>query len=497
MLTQLHPLQNCLVRIYFNHSIYPDIPCGAGVVIDDEKFLTCGHVIKASLGLSSDFPDVPDQPVSIDFPLVKNSKRITAKVVFWDNEYDIAGLKFLEKIPNEIAPIFLYKTENLRNNPVSACGFPSKYPNGTWAKGELRGPVDTGWIEIVDPQSTGHFVQQGFSGSPVWDESLERCIGIVVAADKAEAYRTSYLIPAILIGDRWKELPIKTIDQKTNTDQRRDLPSLLPYQVNHWYQKKLLEELCENSKSILPRPVIAIVHGNSDQAQDMFLKRLCWEFIPRIINSQPPAQNFHLRWPSEINSVKNLSKALTKSLGEIFSYNQTASCQDIQDKLAIDPRTIVIDTVLTTNNPGKYNGDILKGFLDYWQNWPDLQPHQNLFIFLFLNYRISEKHSIKSFTYMIRKRQVLSQISHCNFQQYRRIIGTVLPELKGILQSDVEEWARTYARDYLDDDITVTLYKIRKLYDTHEKEQRIPMEILASYLKEFLKAGSNLEEVIA
>lgn len=487
MLPQLHPLQKCLARIYYGDKAHLNMPCGAGVVVDDRKLLTCAHVVKAALGLREAL-EQPEQLISVDFPLATMNKRVSAKVIFWDFEADIAGLEFTEEIPNEVTPVFLHKTNDLMENSIKSFGFPSGYPKGTWAKGELRGPIDSGWVEIVDSQLTGHFVQQGFSGGPVWDETLQCCIGIVVATDSVAASRTSYLMPAVVIGDKWKALSVKVAERKSRSAAPRIFPPLLPYRVDCSSQKIQLEKICENSRSDSPKPIVIVVHGNDNQAHDMFLNRLKYEFIPAIIKSNS-INDIHLPWPADMNNVNDLHKRLTRSLGEKVLYDPTITCEDVQKNLASDGRIAVVDTILLTDEWMKHRGGFLESYLDYWQNWPSLNPRQNLFVFLFLTHKTPSETSVfNKIRYTLRKKQILVKISHCEFHHYPRIIAALLPELIGASQFDAEEWARTEARDYLGDDLTVVMSKIRKLYENLEN---IPMETLAFKLKEILTSSSG------
>lgn len=481
-----HPLENCLARIFYGDEARQNTPCGTGVVLEGERVLTCAHVVNAALKLPRESKDRPNQIISLDFPLSDSERRVTANIVFWDHDIDLAVLKLIDSLPDEVKPIFLTITDELWGHSVQAFGFPSKHELGTWADCKLRGSVTSKWVEIIDPITTGNFIQQGFSGGPVWNETLQCCVGIVIAVDKNEERRVGYLIPAHKIAEKWKELPVHR--QKSKPVQKREFPSLLPYRVDCSSQKIQLEKICENSRSDAPKPIVIVVHGNDNQAHDMFLNRLKYEFIPAIIKSNS-INDIHLPWPADMNNVNELSKRLTRSMGEKVLYDPTITCEDVQKNLASDGRIAVVDTILLTDEWMKHRSGILESYFDYWQNWPNLNPRQNLFVFLFLTHKTPSETSVfNKIRYTLRKKQILVKISHCKFHNYPRIIAALLPELIGASQFDAEEWVRTEARDYLGDDLTVVLSKVRKLYKNLEN---IPMETLAQNLKEILVSSSG------
>jgi len=204
--SQFHPLQSCLARIFFGNDSRKSGPCGAGVLLSGERVLTCAHVIASALNVGRGTEEQPAGVVSLDFPLTKSKRKVNANLIFWDVDSDLAGLKLLEPLPSDVEAISLIETIDLLNDTVKAFGFPEGYPKGTWANGILRGPNTDGWLEIVDTQSTGYFIQPGFSGGPVWDETLKCCIGIVIAAEKNPSIRTGYLIPTSVIVEKWPDI---------------------------------------------------------------------------------------------------------------------------------------------------------------------------------------------------------------------------------------------------------------------------------------------------
>jgi S1-C subfamily serine protease len=108
--------------------------------------------------------------VLLDFPLAELEWTVTARVIHWNAESDIAALEVMEKAPAGTRPVHLVTADDLWGHHFRAFGFPTGYDSGVWASGQLLGREATGWIQVEDTKVTGHRVQPGFSGTPVWDE---------------------------------------------------------------------------------------------------------------------------------------------------------------------------------------------------------------------------------------------------------------------------------------------------------------------------------------
>jgi hypothetical protein len=486
-----HPLENCLVRIFYSDESRKKISCGTGVALSDGRILTCAHVIKEALQLKGDLANMPEQHISLDFPFSSLKRTITTRIIFWDVDSDIAGLAALEELPAEVIPASLYVADNLWGHRIQAFGFPDRYPAGTWADSELRGPNIDGWIEIVDPQSTGYYVQQGFSGGPVWDADLGGCIGIVVAADKNSALRTSYLIPAHMIAEKWN---IITVLRKAHPRQKRELPPLLAYRINRATQAEDLRKLFRKNDRQKPLPMIGIIHGDEQQAHDMFLARLANEIVPDVLSinsSQTPVIRVQLPWPTHLQKIGDLGEVMARELSNQILHLHDASSEDVQRTLVSYNSPVIIEMELLTDDWMKHKKGILEAILEFWNTWPPLVPHQDLFVFLYITHNIPTSNWLKQRMYLIRKRQIFMQLEHCAFHRYERTVATVLTELTNVSQSDVRTWARTIAQEFFEGDLATLMAKIRAVFG---EAKTLPMEPLAFKLKEILISSSGDQE---
>lgn len=190
-------LERSLVRLFFENS---NSPAGAGFLISKRHILTCAHVVIAALNLDRNTTTLPRNTVRVDFPFLPTLLNLEARVVLWnipstENGDDIAIMEVLQDLPTETLPARLSDLERTALQEFKAYGFPVGYPNGIWAVGVLRGRVASGRVQVEDLRQTGYFIEQGFSGTAVWNENLGGVVGMIVSADTDRSVRTAFMIP--------------------------------------------------------------------------------------------------------------------------------------------------------------------------------------------------------------------------------------------------------------------------------------------------------------
>jgi tetratricopeptide (TPR) repeat protein len=173
---------------------------GAGFLVGERYVLTCAHVVPA------DIQEAPADEVLLDFPLIEPERTLTAHVIHWDAERDVAGLELTKAPPADAQPVRLVTTDDLWGHSFRAFGIPAGYDDGVWTSGVLRGRIGSGWVQIEDVKEPGYWVQPGFSGTPIWDEQLDGVVGMVVAADTDRATKAAFMIPAQALVEVWPEL---------------------------------------------------------------------------------------------------------------------------------------------------------------------------------------------------------------------------------------------------------------------------------------------------
>jgi len=193
------PLEASIVRIFATEGGV----VGTGFLVGETTVLTCAHVITTALGITHDAPTAPEMSISLDFPLIATGYKLTAQVIFWqsvqaDGGGDIAVLHLKNPLPEGTRIARLVTADDLWDHIFRAFGFPRSHDQGVWASGKLRAREATGWVQIEDVKITGTRVQQGFSGSAVWDEQLDGVVGMVVAADE-DTSKIAYIIPSTVL----------------------------------------------------------------------------------------------------------------------------------------------------------------------------------------------------------------------------------------------------------------------------------------------------------
>jgi hypothetical protein len=187
---------------------------GVGFLVDGQLALTCAHVLRTAFGLAEGHGPPDGATIQVDAPLLpelRNGNSLVRATVekFVERgpagEGDIAVLRLDAPIPGT-RPVHLAATSTLWNHMAGVFGLPGQRPDGVWHSGLLKEVQGNGWIQMnLDPGSGGYAVSQGFSGAPVWDETLGGVVGMMVATE-AGSPAVSYLIPTECLVETWPGL---------------------------------------------------------------------------------------------------------------------------------------------------------------------------------------------------------------------------------------------------------------------------------------------------
>lgn len=204
--TGARSLDAAILRIFAG----PEHPVGAGFLVADDLALTCAHVVATALGIADGVEPPMGATIEIDLPLLgpaHSGMRATAGIERWVPAQDVAVLRLAEPMPGARPIRLINQPENLEDlwgHPARAFGVPAGHPGGVWHNGVLRAGQAEGWVE-VDRDGDGHRIAPGFSGSPVWDDTLAGVVGIVVVAERGQTPAGS-LIPTEQLVEAWPEL---------------------------------------------------------------------------------------------------------------------------------------------------------------------------------------------------------------------------------------------------------------------------------------------------
>ena len=154
---------------------------GTGFVIGEDGLIaTCAHVVlDAEAG--------PGGTVSLVFPARPQEIR-TAVVTrdYWrdDKAEDVAILRLEDSLPEGVTPLPL-RTYSGKHD-LSSFGFPQEDPSdGRWGHGQVLGPLKMNGFNRLQLRSEE--TTKGFSGAPVWDDTLQAVIGMIIGIGKGRS----------------------------------------------------------------------------------------------------------------------------------------------------------------------------------------------------------------------------------------------------------------------------------------------------------------------
>ena len=312
-------------------------------------------------------------------------------------------------------------------------------------------------------------------------------------------------------------------EQEFKIKEGRDIPLLLAYYVNRKEQEfKIKEALKKMFHRSYSQPLLYLIHGDQSQCLEKFFEHLKKEYLPKIFkgNTNITTNNnyiecitaYNLVWPPINTNIEDLKERLKDNLvdsvfGNILD-DQLASIAKINEYLA-SIGTVIIRTQLLSNDLQKNSSIMIEKFIEFWQNWPKLSSNQYLIIFLFIKYQIEPNQNFfqklqngvfqnifkkssntRTSKYSIQKS--IKNLSSSNFTKFDKIMLVVLPELEGITQKDVEDWARSKeVKHYWDEEnIQDLIDRIEDMFEKWKKQQAddtMPMRELAKNLINILR----------
>ena len=168
---------------------------GTGFVVSAEGLIvTCAHVLSDQIGAE------PGDVVTVRFAV--NGQEHSATVTAWWRDkasQDVALLSVLAPLPEEAAILPLVRAQHSQGHPFVTFGYHQTAKiEAIHSRGTIRGLVTENGI--VRLQLYAHEVSHGFSGAPVWDETLEGVAGIIQQGAKPDSQgrlvETSFATPS-------------------------------------------------------------------------------------------------------------------------------------------------------------------------------------------------------------------------------------------------------------------------------------------------------------
>ncbi|WP_030543301.1 trypsin-like peptidase domain-containing protein [Streptomyces albus] len=166
-------------------------PVGAGFLLAPDVVLTCAHVVAYASGEEDGTAEVaPGTRVTLDMPLDADlsGRSWTAEVEHCveergDSTGDVAVLRVRGAVPGG-RPLALAEPATAWDKRVGIVGFTGPRPGGSWYWGVLGGPTEEGWRQLSRTDETRPHIEEGFSGSPVWDSRGRTVVGLVAQSQR-------------------------------------------------------------------------------------------------------------------------------------------------------------------------------------------------------------------------------------------------------------------------------------------------------------------------
>lgn len=196
----MREVRNFIVRIIGGD--INNIPVGCGFLIGTDKrhIFTCCHVVNAALNRRE--ITKPSEIVLLDFPFLAPNFLFKAEVDRWHFEindvlHDICVLKLLDEIPVDAKPAPFVQADDYSGDAFRAFGFPDGFEdNGREVKGILGAKQVNGRVLAEGISQFGYFIEQGFSGTPIWNSTRGGVCGMAFQVDTPAAVKVASITPA-------------------------------------------------------------------------------------------------------------------------------------------------------------------------------------------------------------------------------------------------------------------------------------------------------------
>jgi GUN4-like/Trypsin-like peptidase domain len=288
---------------------------GVGFLVSDRYLLTCAHVVTSALGIPQNTQEMPSGFVELDF-LVASGQKVKSKVTFWQPVNpsqigeDIAGLVLEDALPEGVQPLRLMSCGNFWGHQVRILGFPKEHRDGIWATGTLRDKQAQGWVQFDGIASQDRAIEKGFSGAPIWDETVKGVVGMAVAAEKRrEDVTAAFMIPTSILSAIWSNLiPVEPltssmvesqeITSKSDFQQRR-LKTQLEHLQEEWELRSEKLKKLRLALAIETETAVRFQLEYRIQAEEIQLERLT-----KRLNKLEQPQSFNNNLPHPLTPLQ-------------------------------------------------------------------------------------------------------------------------------------------------------------------------------------------------
>lgn len=327
------------------------------------------------------------------------------------------------------------------------------------------------------------------------DKTRIRNLKKILKKDRLLAHFTT---PADLKARISAALSIEINNLKANGKGKADrpkqkIPLILPYLSNRSVQKAELKRVLstENQKLLHKKPLVCISHGDENECHDKFVEIIQQYWLPELLDDTRVNASIiskRVGWPNPQlgkNRFQEFISNLSKKITGKFDQTPAEITKGLNDGLA----PWMIYSTLQTEGWQKGESEIIKNWLDYWNEFPDLAYGRQLFIFLCIKYENTEGMSYwQKRKYRALNEKVRKFLDNFQLEAYKNIQGLIFTELGAVRSYQLADWIAEYASNYCrDEDLRYKIDHYYKEFYQKSKKEAIPMYTLATKLKELCK----------
>lgn len=280
------------------------------------------------------------------------------------------------------------------------------------------------------------------------------------------------------------------------------LPSgdLLPYMVNREDQEYRLGRFIQRPGAKQRTPVVCLIYGDEFQCHEMFLERLKFVSLPRLLDlrfQQNTILPYLLHWPTRFQDMAELHDKLRKHLADEICGYSSAGLNEINDELSRNPAPVLVHTHLCTEDWQRHGLNAVRGFLEFWRQWPPLKSSQHVVVCLCIKYKaqtygkaspLLARLFLSRATYSNLAALVEQALGTLDYTQFDPLVCAPLPKLEDVTITEVENWARSKETHALcrHQNLLVEIRAIFAEWEIRTKSTTIPMEIISPKLEQLL-----------
>ena len=287
-----------------------------------------------------------------------------------------------------------------------------------------------------------------------------------------------------------KELSEKISSFSQETSQEFSIKGdLLVHMLDRTPLYERLKDLIDNQHAS-EKPVVCIVHGDSNQCIGDLIKRIRDVDLPKLWNLDPvrdKVNELRFIWPAAPKKISDFHGQLTSALSRTIMPN-FSSTEDVANYINEMNTPVLIRGDFSASYWERYGKKaIMKEFLDYWVKVKPIS--QRVVVLLSIRYKSkTQSKGIFSFMGLSKKKEspyehIERALEELNAPPCQSLIFSVFSKLPNITPEDVEQWALAYCEKEVGDAQMDELFKTEE-----EKEIGIPMDEIVKRIDPMMSA---------